>query len=620
MTKKSVFKALFGIVLVTSLSLTLQAEGTFKGNLLLGFRVVDTSGPGADYKYREDVNLRGGARLTNFNLAYAPDNGLKKYFDRLDVQLNNFGGDPFETFSVSLQKYGKYTMRYDRRKSAYFYQDLILGDGGALYDLHSFDFERVVDSGLAKISLGQSADLYFNFDRYTKKGRSTTTQDVERLEFEFDKPVQEESKEVAVGLNVHFSGFSFVLEQKFLNYDNENSYFLPGYSDGGENAYNPTALNYYNMNQPYNLKANFSTLRFNARPIDRLFLTGSAQFSALDMDLDYSESASGLNYLNRKFEYDYSGAGKFDRNMQLFDFNASFVMTQKLTLVGAIRFHRFDQTGSFTIDSEQESMDIAYETLGVDAGVQYEFSPQLALTLGYRFENRDLDNIETVTDDLYSTQNGGFGNLKWNPTRALKLTLDYEHSSYENPFTLISPTAYDRLRITASYQVQPFTITGSYMMKSSKSEVDANVFDMDRNQFNLRAGYQGKNVRASAGYAYIQSKRQGDRTVTYPPFWTGPGGTFLWEIFYEGKANLIDGSVSFDVNENWKLGGYVNFYDNSGSYEIKRTTFKAYLEYAFTAGYVAQFGYRYVNFEETNLGYNDYKANILEFSFGYRWK
>jgi hypothetical protein len=620
MTKKTTLKTLPGIILVISLSLALQAEGTFKGNLLFGFRVVDTSGPGADYKYREDINLRGGARLTSFNLAYAPDNGLKKYFDRLDIQVNNFGGDPFETLSASLQKYGKYTMRYDRRKSAYFYQDLTLGDGGALYDLHTLDFDRVVDSGVAKVWLGQRADLYFNFDRYTKKGRSTTTQDVERLEFEFDKPVQEESKEVAVGLNVHFNRFSLVLEQKFLNYNNENSYFLPGYSDGGENASDPTALDYYNLNQPYDLKANFSTLRFNARPFDRLFVTGSAQFSALDMDLDYSESASGINYLNRKFESDYSGSGKFDRNMQLYDINASLAITQKLSFVGAIRFHRFDQTGSLTIGADKESMDIAYETLGVDAGVQYEFSPRLALTLGYRFENRDLDNLETVTYEFNTTQNGGFGNLKWNPTRALKLTLDYEHRSYEDPFTLISPTAYDRLRITARYQFQSFSVTGSYLMNNSKSEVEADVFKVDRNQFNLRAGYHGEKLKAFAGYAYIQSKRQGDRTVTYPPFWTGPGGTFLWEIYYEGKANLIDATLSYDVDENWKLGGYVNFYDNSGSYEVKRTTFKAYLEYTFNAGYVAQVGYRHVNFEETHLGYNDYKANIVEFSFGYRWK
>jgi hypothetical protein len=35
---------------------------------------------------------------------------------------------------------------------------------------------------------------------------------------------------------------------------------------------------------------------------------------------------------------------------------------------------------------------------------------------------------------------------------------------------------------------------------------------------------------------------------------------------------------------------------------------------------VARIGYRYVDFREKRGGFNDYKANILELSFGYRWK
>jgi hypothetical protein len=48
--------------------------------------------------------------------------------------------------------------------------------------------------------------------------------------------------------------------------------------------------------------------------------------------------------------------------------------------------------------------------------------------------------------------------------------------------------------------------------------------------------------------------------------------------------------------------------------------FKGYIEYTFPGGYITQVGYRYVNFKEKDSGFNDYKANILEFSFGYRWE
>jgi len=76
----------------------------------------------------------------------------------------------------------------------------------------------------------------------------------------------------------------------------------------------------------------------------------------------------------------------------------------------------------------------------------------------------------------------------------------------------------------------------------------------------------------------------------------------------------------FMLNENWNIGAYANFYSNTGFWEISRTMFKAYLEYLFNTGYVAQIGYRYIKFEEEAASLNDYTANIAELSFGYRWK
>jgi opacity protein-like surface antigen len=620
MRKNRIIGTFLGLALASSLSLSLQAQSKFYGDFLFGFRIVDTSGPGADYKYKEDYNLHGGARLYNFNMSYTPENGFKKLFDRLDIRMYNIGGDPFETFSVALQKHGQYLLQYDRKKSTCFYHDLNLGDGGEPYDLHTFDFDRLRDSGLAKIWLAEKADLYLGFDRSTKKGASTTTLDINRVEFEMDKSIQEESKEIVLGLNIHFHRYSLVIEEKFMNYKNENSLFLPGYADGGPDAIFPTSLNYYFLNQPCDLKSNTHTFKFNARPLDRLFLTGSVQISRLDMDLDYSEQAQGVNYLNRKFQYTYAGTGAFDRDIQLYEVDASFTLLRKLTLVSSVRYHNFNQTGSLAVDRETEAQDYGYHTLGVDAGFEYQFSPQLALTLGYRFEDRNLDGLETVTYEFDTTKNGAFGNLKWDLSRLFKLTLDYEHSQHNDPFTLISPTAFNRLRITARYQANALNISGSYLWSNSKTEVFEDVWKSSKNQFNLRLGYHADRFNASGGFSYIQAKRQGDRTVTYPPYWTGPGGTFLWEILYEGKSSLLDATLSFDMHQNWKIGGYANYYFNKGSWKIERTVLKAYIEYAFAAGYMAQLGYRFVDYKEKKFGYNDYKANIIEFSFGHRWK
>ena len=618
MTRTALTAAL-GMLLAAAAVSPLGAQGRVTGDFLLGFRTVDTSGPGANSKYREDLNLKGGARLYNLNLSVVPDESTKKLFDRFDLTMVNLGGEPFETISASLQKYGKYLLKYDRRKSAYYYNDLTLGDGGTLYDLHTFDFDRVTDSGSARVWITRNADAYFSFDRFTRKGASTTTQDIGNEVFQFNKPVQEESKQVALGLNVHYQRFSFFLEEKYVDFKNDNSYFLPGESFGLDAVY-PTTLHNYSLNEPYDLKTSIQTLRFTAGPFNRLYLSGSAQFSNLDEDLSHTESGSGINELDRSFLISNSGSGKFERNQQRYEFDATYRLLQKLSLVGAVRYQKFDQTGSLTIDSGTESVDFGYQTTGVDAGFQYEFNPRLILTLGYRFEDRELKNLETVEFEPGTTKGGGFGNLRWDVSRKLKLTVDYEHSAYDNPFTLISPTSFDRLRATAKYQMGVFSLTAAYLYNNSESDIAEDMFKTSRNQFSVRGGFHKDNLKGFVGYTYLQAKRQGTRTVSYLPWWTGPGGTFLWDLFYEGKASILDASLIWDVNESWKVGGWVNSYSNTGSYEVDRTMIKAYVEYAFLGGYCAQVGYRYARFKEPVQGFNNYQANIFEFSFGYRWK
>ena len=616
---------LFAVMLAFSFSLVnaLPQEQendkqTFSGSFMLGYRSVSTSG--TYNKYREDINLDDGIRLFNFNLHFTPDEAWKKVFDRLDLNVYNYGGDPFETFGLSIQKYGTYQFQYDRKKSEYFYHDMQEIGGGHLYDMHSFNFDRVSDSGLLKIRLGSMTNLYLDFDRYTKKGNSITSLDINRIEFEFEKPINEESKAVTVGAQVNLKRYSFIVEEKFLEYKNSNSLFLPGFADGGAGASYPSSLNYFFINQPYELKSNTHSFKLNARPFDSLLIAGSAVISDQDMDLSYSEGADGVNYLNRFFTYGANGEGSFERKLQMFDLDLTYLLFNKLAVIGAVRSHDFEQTGSFTINAEEEEAMIKYDTLGIEAGLQYQFSSQLALTVGYRNESRELDGVETVTYEEKTQRNGIFGNMKWDPSRAFKLILDYQHGSYDDPYTTISPTSMDRFKATTKIQVKNCSFSGSYLFSKSKSEVYSDLWESTKNQFNLRAGYHASQFKLFAGYSLMDIKHEGDRTIAYPPGWSGPGGTFLWDILYEGKSRLMDASLAYNLDANWSVGGYANFYSNTGFWEISRKTFKAYLEYAFEMGLVGQLGYRYVKFEEKDSGFNDYSANILELSFGYRWK
>ena len=618
--RKKILLSITLIVFVFPLILSLQAEenNTFYGSFMFGYRFVDTAG--TVNKYKEDINLDEGPRLFNFNLSYTPEGALKNLLDRIDLNVYNLGGDPFETFGLSIQKYGKYKFKYDRKKAVYFYQDMNEVDGGELYDLHSINFERTMDSGLLKILFSKNIDLYLNFDRFTKKGKSITTFDINRIEFEFDKPIEEESREVAVGIDVNLGRYSFVLEEKIQDYETTNSLFLPGLADGGAGARYPSTLNYFFLNQPYDLKTYTHTFKFSARPFDSLFIAGSAQLSNQDMDLTYSEDADGLDYLGGFFSYSYSGTGSFERKIQLYDLDVSYLLFDKLAIIGAVRYHDFEQDGSLTIDSVEESAVLNFDTLGFEGGVQYQFSPKIGLTLGYRHEARKLDGLETVTFEKKTKRNGFFENLKLDFSRSFKLTLDHQRGYYNDPFTLISPTGFDRLKLTAKLRAKKLDISSSYLLSRSESKIGDDRWKSTQNRLNFRVGCQLEKVKIFAGYSLNDVEHKGDRTVAYPPSFSGAAGTFDWSISYEGKSHLLDASLSFNPKEDWKIGVYANSYTNKGFWEISRTMIKAYVDYTFDNGIIAQLGYRFVDFKEKSSGFNDYKANILEISFGYRWE
>ena len=621
MRKTKIILAVLMLGFIFSMTFSLSAEDgvkTFTGDLKFGYRFVDTSG--AYTKYKEDINLTEGAYLHTFSISYTPEETLNKYFDRLDISVRNLGIEPFQTFNLTVQKSGSYKFQWDRRKSTYFYADQTQFDGH-LYDLHTFDFERTTDSATFTLEASENIQLFASYFGFTKKGESITTLDINRIEFEFDKPIEEKSDEISVGINLRYKGLSLVFEEKIRNYENTNSYFLPGAADGGEGARYPSSLNYFYMDQPYDLKSNTHTFKLSWKAMNRLLIKGIAQITDLDMELDYSEEADGINYLGRPFDYSLSGKGMFSRKIGLYDLDLTYLVTNKLAFIGAVRSHDFKQEGSMTIDGEKTTTEPKFNTLGIEAGLQYQFSSKFDLTFGYRNEERKLksEELETVNYESETTRKGVFGNLQWKPSRALSLTVDHQYSSYDNPYTLTSPMSSNRFRARARVNLQEFYGTASLLLEKAKNDVYDELWESRKNQFNLQAGYHDEKIKAFAGIALIDVKHTGDRTVEYPPSWSGPGGTFLWQIMYEGKSTLWDFYLAWDVNEQWKIGAYTNFYKNSGFWEIKRTTIKAYVEYEFLMGLVTELAYRLVDYEEPQSGFNDYKANIFEISFGYRW-
>lgn len=601
---------------LTHASLQAEVSSPWKGFFLFGYRLVDTSG--AEFKYKEDINLEKGARLFNFSLSYLPEGNEAKFIDRLHVSLQNFGGDPFETFTLQAGKTGRFSFEYERKKATYFYHDLHQA-AGSLYDPYALDFDRRSDTAQLRLTLSRQIDLTLGYERFTRKGSTTPTLDINRVEFEMEQPLSEDSRLGSLTLNFHTRPFSLVVDEKIHDFKTTNSLFLPGYADGGPFSPYPTSLSYFSLSQPYDFRSYTHSFRFNLRPFSSLLLSGSACWINLDLNLDYKEEARGVDYLGWLYSYDYQGKGEFSRDLRLYDLNASYLLFHRLALVANLRYQSFDQESTMTIDGEKESADLGYNTWGVEAGLQFLVSSRLDLTVGYRHEQRKLEELETATFEDKTTQKGLFGHLRFEPSKAFRLALDYQRADIDDPFTLISPTATNRFKVDSRLKIKNLQLSGSYLLYRSESEVFEDRWQSDRDQANLRIGYQFGKVNLSAGTTIINSKHRSDRSVEYRPFWTGPAGSFPWLIRYEGKSTLNDLTLSLVPRPELKLEGTVANYTNRGFWPIDRLLAKVSAEYTLPNGLLFRAAYKYWDFKEKNSGFNDYKASIFELSFGARW-
>jgi len=588
------------------------------GSFSLGYRFVDFGDNSSETKYKEDINLEKGPRLFNFKIQYNPEGILAKYVDSLEIKASNLG-DNFEVIGIEANKYGKYRFSYERKKSNYFYADNLKGG-----DYHTFNFDRIHDEGLLKFWLGKCAHFYMSFDRFTKKGESTISQDVERTEFEMDKRIDEKSQEFTFGLDYSSKIFGIVIEDKILEYDNTNSYFLPGYADGGDNASYPSSLLYYRMNQPYDAKGNIFNTKMSFRPFKSLLIRGSAQVVKQDVDILYSEEAEGTDYMGEYFKYAYSGSGRFETKIYTYDTDWTYLLSNKLAVVGSLRYDKFNQKkGEFTIGTTTEDLFLKYETGSFEGGVQYQLSSKLGLTMGYRKEKRDIktpEGEETSEDmNLTTDREGFFGNMKWDLTKALSFGFDFQSGTYDHSYTLISPSSFKRYKTMLKFKKNAFYTNLSYLYTKSTSDMEDQAWESVNKQFSGRMGYHGTTIMAWLGYNTINVTREGTRVIYYPPGWSGPDGTFTWDIMFEGKSKLFDMFLSYNFTKKLAVGGYFQSYKNTGSWELKRSIFKAFLKVETPCGILGELGYRLVDFKESQLGLNNYKANIFEISMGYRW-
>ena len=608
------------LLLCTGAPLLAQQSGApaLTGSVSIGARSVDVGG--AKTKFREDVNLDDGVRLFDASLHYQPTE-RGSGIDRLDLDATGLGGDPFETIHLGVRKYGGFDLKLDHRRSAYFYEDTILPaalasvTGSTAGDLHHFDFARVRDSAALDIDLSPATRLSLGIEHQTRTGDSTTTLDLQRDEFELDKPLDESLNGLTVGVRHSWERITVVVDEQLHDFKNTSELILPGYSPGS-NTTDPAELLFFRADQSYDYTSRGHSVRLMAKPTAKLAVNGGWRTESLDLDMQASETSNGTTFAGASFTESLEGPATIGRDITVTDFDFGYAIGDRVRVVGSARRNSLSQDGGVAFGPDVGAGMWDIDTDGWEAGFEYAVSSTILVSAGWSTETRTVNRswmlgaASSVDTDEQTSRDGFFARLLVHLTGGLELTASVEDNDIDDPFALASPTSSRRYKIGAKKRWSSgISINGTF--RKTDVENDSSAWLADTKQMDVRLMYRRQRLQVSAGYSQIKLQRAIDQLVT--------AGTVqrLFAIAYDADSTLSDASARWQLNQRYSVGGELRTYDNAGSFKIARDDYRAFLDVALRGNYALRVAYRDLDYTED--AYDDYDARLIEVALRLRW-
>ena len=477
------------------------------------------------------------------------------------------------------------------------------------------------DTANLKLWMGEDATLNFGLNRYTRRGESTTTLDISRDEFEFDRPIDESLNDYLASFQYSWEKVTLVLEERYRDFENAVDLFLPGQSLG-EDPLDATILDFYFLDQPYDYTSIDHIVRLVARPHGDLVVRAQVDLQTLDLDLQADETGAGTAFNGQPLAIDSSGAGEVERDLELFDLDLTYRINPRWAVTFAARESSLDQNGDLVVDGEPSVGRWQTDSTSLEVGGQVHLSSSVSLAAGVRRETREIVSRWQIPGEEHRTseetdQTGFFAHLGWVPIAGCRVSLELEDASFDDPFTLTAPTDRQRYKLRGRYRAKNgLSVVGSFAVHELENSDSG--WDSSSDQISLRIGWDRDRLDASLGFSTVDVDRRVDQTVvTLPGF--GGGVELFFPIAFDADSELVDGRIRYRASPRLAVGGDFRLYDNSGSFGIEREDLRGWVEVGVGGGYLVHLGYRAVDYDEKAFDFDDYDAGIAEVSFGYRW-
>jgi hypothetical protein len=214
------------------------SDGPVTGSIDFGYRWT-VKEYGNNNMYRSIVNLGDGPKL--FDAALSFRSPRPSYTDRIDVQLNSWGGEPYSTARVSARKEGSYELGFAYRNISYYnnipsFANPLLESGLPSFDSQNgYDIHRRLFDVTLDIFPNRRFSPYFVYSRSAGTGPGLLTFVGPGNEYLSNRRIDDAADVFRAGSHLNFSKANFTLEFGGSRFRDDLRVF---YGPGGANPGN----------------------------------------------------------------------------------------------------------------------------------------------------------------------------------------------------------------------------------------------------------------------------------------------------------------------------------------------------------------------------------------------
>ena len=469
---------------------------------------------GSPDAYRSVVNLGEGPKLFGLDLTLRQSS--RRFFDKITVRADSWGGEPYTTLRVDGEKEGVYRFSTNYRNIAYVnalpsFADPTLSRG-VILDQQSFNIRRrLVDSELLLFPTKRIIP-FFGYSRDWGSGNGVTDFTSDSNEYPVGTTFSDKTDTYRGGVRFEYSRVHVTLEQGGSTFRDNQQLLSSGTNLGNlTTLFLGERLSLTSVDQRYNVEGDnvYTKALFTANPFPWIDLYGQALYSRPRTRGGYLQNNTGNFFDFNEFIFfgaqQRSAATEASMPHKSASFGTEIRPLRRLRILESVttdRFHipaRFLTEENFlrdspntpiiasnTVISDVETFQLNYNVQEVN--VIFDACSKLTLRGGHRYVWGDAVTRAPALSQTGAAESGetrmhvGLAGLTFRPVRKLSLGFDFEAASADRSYFRTSLQDYQKLRARARYQIlQSLSLGANFSLLNNLNPSVAN-----RNEFRSR--------------------------------------------------------------------------------------------------------------------------------------